>query len=194
MKPLSPQNAPHTFSYALIIAGFGGQGVLMIGNLLAYATMGEGRNVSYLPIYGVEMRGGTADCTVVMSSQEIGSPLVERADAVIVMNPDSLPKYEKRVRKDGLLFINASLIKPEETSRQGVTLLPVPFNDIALETGNARLANMVALGAFTEKTRLVQMASLFNAFENVLDKRYHSLIPANIKALEKGAEFIRSLS
>jgi 2-oxoglutarate ferredoxin oxidoreductase subunit gamma len=194
MKPLSPQNAPHTFSYALIIAGFGGQGVLMIGNLLAYATMEEGRNVSYLPIYGVEMRGGTADCTVVMSSQEIGSPLVERADAVIVMNPDSLPKYEKRVRKDGLLFINASLIKPEETSRQGVTLLPVPFNDIALETGNARLANMVALGAFTEKTRLVQMASLFNAFENVLDKRYHSLIPANIKALEKGAEFIRSLS
>jgi 2-oxoglutarate ferredoxin oxidoreductase subunit gamma len=194
MKPLSPQNAPRTFSYALIIAGFGGQGVLMIGNLLAYATMGEGRNVSYLPIYGVEMRGGTADCTVVMSSQEIGSPLVERADAVIVMNPDSLPKYEKRVRKDGLLFINASLIKPEETSRQDVTLLPVPFNDIALETGNARLANMVALGAFTEKTRLVQMASLFNAFENVLDKRHHSLIPANIKALEKGAEFIRSLS
>jgi len=191
---LSSQNAPHTFSYALIIAGFGGQGVLMIGNLLAYATMGEGRNVSYLPIYGVEMRGGTADCTVVMSSQEIGSPLVERADAVIVMNPDSLSKYEKRVRKDGLLLINASLIKPEETSRQDVTLLPVPFNDIALETGNARLANMVALGAFTEKTRLVQMTSLLNAFENVLDKRYHSLIPANIKALEQGAEFIRSLS
>jgi len=194
MKPLSPQNAPPTFSYALIIAGFGGQGVLMIGNLLAYATMREGKNVSYLPIYGVEMRGGTADCTVVMSSQEIGSPLVERADAVIVMNPDSLFKYERRVRKDGLLFINASLIKPEETSRQDVTLLPVPFNDIALETGNARLANMVALGAFTEKTRLVQMTSLFNAFENVLDKRYHPLIPANIKALEKGAEFIRSLS
>ena len=194
MRPLSPQNAPHAFSYALIIAGFGGQGVLMIGNLLAYAAMGEGKNVSYLPIYGVEMRGGTADCTVVMSSQEIGSPLVERADAVIVMNPDSLSKYEKRVRKDGLLLINASLIKPEETSRQDVTLLPVPFNDIALETGNARLANMVALGAFTEKTRLVQMASLFNAFKNVLDKRYHSLIPANIKALEKGAEFIRSLS
>jgi 2-oxoglutarate ferredoxin oxidoreductase subunit gamma len=194
MKSLSPQNASPTFSYTLIIAGFGGQGVLMIGNLLAYATMGEGRNVSYLPIYGVEMRGGTADCTVVMSSQEIGSPLVKRADAVIVMNPDSLPKYEKRVRKDGLLFINASLIKPEETSRQDVTLLPVPFNDIALETGNARLANMVALGAFTEKTRLVQMASLLNAFESVLDKRYHSLIPANIKALEQGAEFIRSLS
>jgi len=156
--------------------------------------MGEGRNVSYLPIYGVEMRGGSADCTVVMSSQEIGSPLVERADAVIVMNPDSLSKYEKRVRKDGLLFINASLIKPEETSRQDVTLLPVPFNDIALETGNARLANMVALGAFTEKTQLVQMTSLLNAFENVLDKRYHSLIPANTKALEQGAEFIRSFS
>jgi 2-oxoglutarate ferredoxin oxidoreductase subunit gamma len=194
MRPLSPQNAPPTFSYALIIAGFGGQGVLIIGNLLAYATMKEGKNVSYLPIYGVEMRGGTADCTVVMSSQEIGSPLVESADAVIVMNPSSLPKYEKRVRKDGLLFINSSLIKPEETSRHDVILLPIPFNDIALDTGNARLANMVALGAFTEKTRRVQMASLFNAFESVLDKRYHSLIPANIKALERGAEFIRSLS
>ncbi len=194
MRPLNPQDDPHGFSYTLMIAGFGGQGVLIIGNLLAYAAMKEGRNVSYLPIYGVEMRGGTADCTVVMSSREIGSPLVERADAVIVMNPNSLPKYEKRVRKDGLLFINASLIKPEEASRQDVTLLPIPFNDIALETGNAKLANMVAIGAFTEKTRLVQMASLSNAFENVLDKRYHSLIPANMKALEKGAEFIRSLS
>jgi 2-oxoglutarate ferredoxin oxidoreductase subunit gamma len=194
MRPLNPQDDPHGFSYALIIAGFGGQGVLIIGNLLAYAAMKEGRNVSYLPIYGVEMRGGTADCTVVMSSREIGSPLVERADTVIVMNPNSLPKYEKRVRKDGLLFINSSLIKPEEASRQDVMLLPIPFNDIALETGNARLANMVAIGAFTEKTRLVQRASLSNAFENVLDKRYHSLIPANMKALEKGAEFIRSLS
>lgn len=194
MNPPPPQNAPHTPSYALIIAGFGGQGVLIIGNLLAYAAMREGRHVSYLPIYGVEMRGGTADCTVVMSSQEIGSPLVERADAVIVMNPDSLPKYEKRVRKDGLLFINSSLIKAEETSRQDLILLPIPFNDIALEMGNTRLANMVALGAFTEKTKQVQMANLFDAFESVLDKRYHSLIPANIKALEQGAEFIRSLS
>jgi 2-oxoglutarate ferredoxin oxidoreductase subunit gamma len=194
MRPLSSKNAPPAFSCALIIAGFGGQGVLMIGNLLAYAAMEEGRNVSYLPIYGVEMRGGTADCTVVMSSQEIGSPLVERADAVIVMDPNSLSKYEKRVRKDGLLFINASLIKPEETSRQDVILLPIPFNDIALQTGNARLANMVALGAFTERTGWVQMPSLFNAFESVLDRRHHSLIPANIKALQQGAEFIRSLS
>jgi len=194
MRPPSLQNASHTPSYALIIAGFGGQGVLIIGNLLAYASMREGKYVSYLPIYGVEMRGGTADCTVVMSSREIGSPLVERADGVIVMNPDSLLKYEKRVRENGLLFINSSLIKPEETSRQDVILLPIPFNDIALEMGNAKLANMVALGAFTEKTKRVQMATLFNAFESVLDKRYHSLIPANIKALEQGAEFVRSLS
>lgn len=179
--------------HSLIIAGFGGQGVLLIGNLFAYAAMREGRAVSFLPVYGVEMRGGTADCTVVVSSHGIGSPIVDRANSVIVMNLDSLPKYEKKVESRGLLIINSSLIEPKAVSRQDLELLPIPCNDMALQTGNPKLANMVALGAFIEKTKWVQWTSVIQSFEKVLDKRHHSLIPSNIKALEKGAEFIQSL-
>ena len=177
----------------LIIAGFGGQGVLIIGNLLAFAAMKEGRQVTYLPIYGVEMRGGTANCTVVISSKEIGSPIVQRPHSAIVMNLPSLVKYEPRVLPKGLLLINSSLIDLKEATRKDIDLLPIPFNDIAVKSGNPRLANMVALGAFVEKTKLVKMTSLFESFEKVLDERYHPLIPANIKAIEKGAEFVQSL-
>lgn len=177
----------------LIIAGFGGQGVLIIGNLLAYAAMKEGRYVTYLPIYGVEMRGGTANCTIVISSNEIGSPIVEKPHSAIVMNLPSLVKYEPRILPKGLIVLNSSLIDPKEASRRDVELLPVPVNDIAVKNGNPRLANMVALGAFVERTGLIQMTSLFESFEKVLDERHHSLIPSNIKAIQKGAEFVRSL-
>jgi 2-oxoglutarate ferredoxin oxidoreductase subunit gamma len=181
------------FYYDLIISGFGGQGVLVIGNLLAYAAMKEGRYVTYLPTYGVEMRGGTANCTVVISSREIGSPVVGRPHAAIVMNLPSLFKYEPRILPNGLLLINSSLIDPKETSRQDIELLPTPVNEIAIENGNPKLANMVALGAFNEKTKLVQMTSLFESLEKVLDDRYHHLIPSNIKAIQIGAEFVQSL-
>mgnify|MGYP001070808460 CR=1 FL=1 len=180
------------FYYDVIIAGFGGQGVMIIGNLLAYAAMKEGRHVTYLPIYGVEMRGGTANCTVVISSKEIGSPVVERPHAAIVMNLPSLVKYEPKILPRGLLLINSSLIDPKETSRKDIELLPIPVNDIAIENGNPKLANMVALGAFVEKTKLVQMVSLFESFEKVLDERHHSLIPSNIKAIQLGAKFINN--
>ena len=181
------------FYNTLIIAGFGGQGVLVIGNLLAYAAMKEGRHVSFLPFYGVEMRGGTADCTIVISSQQIGSPVVDHAQSVIAMNQASLSKFEPRVQTQGLLLINSSLINPKEATREDVHLLPVPANDIARENGNPKLANMVALGAFVEKTRLVRMNSLFESFEKILDQRYHPLIPSNIKAIQKGAAFVESL-
>ena len=181
------------FYNTLIIAGFGGQGVLVIGNLLAYAAMKEGRHVSFLPFYGVEMRGGTADCTIVISSQQIGSPVVDHAHSVIAMNQASLSKFEPRVQTQGLLLINSSLINPREATRGDVHLLPVPANDIARENGNPKLANMVALGAFIEKTKLVRMNSLFESFEKILDQRYHPLIPSNIKAIQKGAAFVESL-
>jgi 2-oxoglutarate ferredoxin oxidoreductase subunit gamma len=180
------------FYYDLIIAGFGGQGVLVIGNLLAYAAMKEGKHVTYLPIYGVEMRGGTANCTVVISSEEIGSPIVERPHSAIIMNQPSLVKYEPRILTKGLLLINSSLIDPKGVSRSDIETLPIPVNEIAQGNGNPKLANMVALGAFIEKTRLVQMNSLFESFEKVLDARYHPLIPSNIQALQLGAEFIRN--
>lgn len=178
------------FYQTLIIAGFGGQGVLVIGNLLSYAAMKEGRHVSFLPFYGVEMRGGTADCTIVISSREIGSPVVDRPHSIIAMNHASLVKFEPRLRPRGLLLINSSLIDPRDASRKDVELLCLPANEIARENGNAKLANMMVLGAFIEKTRLVRMASVFDSFEKILDERYHSLIPSNIKAIEKGASFV----
>ena len=181
------------FYYDVIISGFGGQGVLVIGNLLAYAAMKEGRYVTYLPTYGVEVRGGTANCTIVISSQEIGSPVVGRPRAAIVMNLPSLIKYEPQVLPKGLLLINTSLIDLKEASRKDIELLPVPVNEIAIENGNPKLANMVALGAFVEKTKLVRMNSLFESFEKVLDERYHHLIPSNIRTVEIGAEFVKSL-
>ena len=189
----NPTEDNNGFYNTLIIAGFGGQGVLVIGNLLAYAAMKEGKHVSYLPFYGVEMRGGTADCTIVISSRDIGSPVVDRAHSVIAMNQASLVKFEQRLQTRGLLLINSSLIDPKEASRKDVQLLSIPANDIAKENGNAKLANMVALGAFIEKTRWVQMTSLFESFEKSLDQRYHSLIPSNIKAVREGAAFVQSL-
>jgi 2-oxoglutarate ferredoxin oxidoreductase subunit gamma len=193
MKSVLQTQREDRFYTSLIIAGFGGQGVLLIGNLFAYAGMREGRQVTYLPIYGVEMRGGTADCTVVLSSEEIGSPVVAQALSVVVMNPSSLGKYETRLQPGGLLMINSSLVQLENVSRRDVQVLPVPANDIANENGNPKLANMVALGAFVERTKWIQMASLLESLEQVLDKRYHPLIPSNIKAIEKGAAHVRSL-
>jgi 2-oxoglutarate ferredoxin oxidoreductase subunit gamma len=180
--------------YDLIIAGFGGQGVLVIGNLLAHAAMMEGKHVTYLPVYGVEMRGGTANCTVVISSHHIGSPVVGKPHAVMVMNLPSLIKYEPCLLPNGLLFINSSLIDPKESYRKDIETLSVPVNEIAINHGNPKLANMLALGAFNEKTKLVQMNSLFESLNKVLDERYHHLIPSNIKAIEIGAKFIQDRS
>ena len=181
------------FHYKLIVAGFGGQGVMVIGNVLAYAAMIEGKYVTYLPVYGVEMRGGTANCTVVISSHDIGSPVVGKPHAAVVMNLPSLIKYEPLLLPHGLLFINSSLIEPKEASRKDIEILSIPVNEIAIENGSPKLANMVALGAFNEKTKLVQMTSLFASLEKVLDERYHHLIPSNIKAIEMGAKFVQSL-
>jgi len=181
------------FHYDVIVAGFGGQGVLVIGNLLAHAAMTEGRYVTYLPVYGVEVRGGTANCTIVISSHPIGSPVVGRPRAAIVMNLPSLTKYEPSILPNGLLFINSSLIEPKETYRKDIEILSVPVNEIAIDHGNPKLANMIALGAFNQKTKLVQMTSLFQSLEKVLDERYHHLIPSNTKGIEIGAKFVESI-
>src|SRR4030043_860792 len=181
------------FYYDVIVGGLGGQGVLAIGNLLAYAAMKEGRHVTFLPTYGVEMRGGTANCTVVISSREIGSPIVQRPHAAISMNLPSLLKYGPRVLPKGLLMVNSSLIDLKEVSRNDAELLAIPVNDIAIQNGNPKLANMIALGAFVEKTKWGGMSSLFESLEKVFDERHHSLIPSNIKAIQIGAEYVKSL-
>jgi 2-oxoglutarate ferredoxin oxidoreductase subunit gamma len=187
------QQSKNRFYYKLIVAGFGGQGVMVIGNVLAYAAMMEGRHVTYLPVYGVEMRGGTANCTVVISSDQIGSPVVGRPHAAIVMNLPSLIKYEPLILPNGLLFINSSLIEPKEANRKDIEMLPIPVNEIAINNESPKLTNMVALGAFNEKAKLVQMNSLFKSLEKVLDERYHHLIPSNMKAIEIGAKFVQAL-
>lgn len=175
----------------VIISGFGGQGILLIGNLLAYAAMSEGRYVTYLPAYGVEMRGGTANCTIVISSRPIGSPVVGSPTSTIIMNLPSLVKFQERIKPKGLLILNSSLVDPGEVIRKDIECITVPVNAIATQDGNARLANMVALGAYLEKTAIVQQDSIENAFAHVLDGRYHHLIPANVKAIKKGRQFVR---
>src|SRR5690554_1142902 len=151
----------------IICAGFGGQGVMSMGRLIAYTGMEEGLEVSWLPSYGPEMRGGTANCSVIISEEFVGSPVVTEADAAIIMNLPSLVKYEKNVVIGGNLLINSSLIS-EKTSRGEVKAYEIAANDIANELGNAKVANMVMLGAYSELTRIVTNKSIIQSLEKVL--------------------------
>jgi 2-oxoglutarate ferredoxin oxidoreductase subunit gamma len=177
--------------FDLIIAGFGGQGVLLIGDLLSLTAIEEGYHVSFLPSYGVEMRGGTANCTVVISSEEIGSPVVSSPHAVIVMNLPSLIKFEPMIRPGGLLILNTSLIPEKEVKRSDIERVFIPLNTLAEGLGNTRLANMIALGALLEKTKIVNFNSVEASMKETLAQKYHHLIPANLEAIKKGAEFLQ---
>lgn len=170
-----------------IIAGFGGQGVLLIGNLLAYAGMNNGLNVTYIPVYGVEMRGGTANCTVVLSEEEIGSPIIHNPLSLIAMNRPSLDKFQPRVHDGGVTIINSSLVDMELADTDRLKCFPVPLNEIADDLGNARFVNMVAIGAYVQATGIIPLSDLIKSLENVISPRYHKLIPANTKAIEAGA-------
>lgn len=174
----------------LIIAGFGGQGVMSMGQLLTYSGMIENKNVSWLPSYGPEMRGGTANCNVIVSDNLIGSPVVTEATTAIVMNKPSLDKFEKDVIEGGNILINSSLID-KKISRTNVNAYYVPANDIANELGNSKIANMVMLGAYLELTKAVKTDSIVEAFKKVFGESKSRFIPINKEALEKGAEAIR---
>ena len=173
----------------IIMGGVGGQGIMVIGHLLSQAAFMENLNVTYMPIYGVEKRGGQADCTVVISSEEIGSPIVGHPQSCIILSRSSLLKYAQRIQPHGLLLLNSSLVDPKEVPRKDLEILPVPAMKISQDLGNDRLANMVVIGAFVEKTRAVSIDSLIAALPKILDERYHSLIPANTEAIRKGAEY-----
>lgn len=175
----------------IVCAGFGGQGVMSMGQLLTYAGMIEEKNVSWLPSYGPEMRGGTANCGVVVSDNPVGSPIVTDSTAAIVMNLPSLFKFEKTLVKDGLLLVNSSLID-QKTSREDVKAYYIPANEIANELGNGKVANMVMLGAFLEITKTVKIESILAAFKKVFGPTKEHLIPLNKDALEKGAMYVRS--
>lgn len=172
-----------------IFAGFGGQGVLLMGQLLSYAGMLEGKEVSWLPSYGPEMRGGTANCSVVISDEPVASPVVTSASAVIAMNRPSLEKFEKSVQPGGMLFINSSMIdqKPQRTD---IETFYVPCNQIAEALGNAKVANMVMLGAYIAKAKCVELESILTALLKKLGENKAHLIPLNREALKRGEEAI----
>lgn len=177
-------------THEIVIAGFGGQGVLSMGTLLAYAGMLEGKHVSWMPSYGPEQRGGTANCSVVLSGEPIGSPIVTEPTALIAMNKPSLDKFEKRVKTGGLVLVNTSMVDTK-VSRTDVTVIEVPANRVASEIGSDRIANMVVLGAFIARTGAVQMRSVVESLKKALPPHRHSLIPLNEQALLRGAEFAR---
>ncbi|NLW21741.1 MAG: 2-oxoacid:ferredoxin oxidoreductase subunit gamma [Tissierellia bacterium] len=174
----------------IIIAGFGGQGVMAIGQILTYAGMIENRHVSWLPSYGPEMRGGTANCGVIISDEPVGSPVVVNATAAIVMNKPSLDKFEPTVEKGGKLFINSSLID-QKSQREDIEVYYIPANEVANELGNARVANMVMLGAYLEVTKIVDLESIIEGFKKVFGEKGDKLLPINKEALKKGAEVVR---
>lgn len=171
------------------MAGFGGQGVMAMGQLISYAGMLEGKHVSWYPSYGPEMRGGAANCSVVVSEELVGSPIIAVADDVIVMNEPSLSMFESHVRPGGNIFVNSSLVK-KETTRTDINVVKIPVNDIAIDLGNARVANMVMLGAYLKVTELVKVESVIQAFTKVYGDKKKKLLPINEKAIKFGGEAV----
>ena len=171
----------------LFIAGFGGQGVLLAGNVLGNAATIEGKNVSFFPEYGVEKRGGAAMCTVIIADDEVGSPVVGRPTTVVLLNQTSFEKFAGRVRSGGTLLVNTSLVDVAGFSRSDITLIRIPMNEIAIGLGDARMVNMVAVGAYVASSGAVAMATLEEALRETLPERNHRFIPANLRAIEEGA-------
>ena len=172
----------------VIIAGFGGQGVMLIGNLLAQAGMEHGLEVSFIPVYGAEMRGGTANCTVVLDEHHIGSPLVREPMSTIILNEPSLSKFQPRLSVDGVQIVNASLVAENLLDTTKRTFY-IPVNDMAHELGNVKMANMVALGAWLKATGALPLNVVQEALNRVVSAHYAKLISANAKALEQGYNF-----
>jgi len=175
----------------VFIAGYGGQGVLLAGNLLSYAAIHEGKNVSFLPAYGVEKRGGSAMCTVVFADGDTGSPVVGHPSVSVILNQLSFDKYAGRVRQGGICIVNSSLVECENAELPGVELVRIAMNQIALDLGDVRMVNMVACGAYVARTAALALQSLEEALKKALPERNHRLIPANVRAIETGAEMAR---
>jgi len=171
----------------IIIAGFGGQGVLFGGQLLTYAAMDEGKEVTWIPSYGPEMRGGTANCTVVISDEEIGSPMVSRPQAAIVMNLPSLDKYEPLIQPGGLLVVNESMVD-RTVDRKDIRVVVVKGNEIAEKLGDKRMSNMVLLGALLANLPVLPVEAIEKALAGHLPERHKKLLPMNYEALREGAK------
>jgi len=171
----------------IIIAGFGGQGVLSMGQILCYSGVMENKEVSWMPSYGPEMRGGTANCIAIISDSRISSPIVTKFDTVIALNQPSLDKFEQAVKPGGLLIYEASTILNPPT-RTDIDIIPIEAANEATKLKNSKVMNMIVLGAFLQKKPIIKMENIIEGIKKVLPERYHHLIPLNKQALEKGME------
>lgn len=169
----------------IILAGFGGQGILSAGRILAYGGMLENKNVSWLPSYGPEMRGGTANCNVIISDETIGSPILNSATSLIVMNGPSLEKFESMVVKGGLVITDSTLVERQPQIKDVETIF-IPATKIAMDMGNVTFANIILLGKLLSKTNIVSKENFEKALRKTLPQKKHHLIPIEIKALELG--------
>ena len=176
----------------MIVGGFGGQGVLMLGYVLATAAMYEGRHVTYLPAYGAEMRGGTANCTVTIGDEPIASPVALSFDIAILMNKPSCLKFEKHISQDGVIFVNSDLTTPT-FQQTGVEIVGIPANTIAKKIGDLRTPNMVMCGGFAEKTGLISLEAIINSVKDIFARKGRKVYEINTQALREGAAYIRSL-
>jgi 2-oxoglutarate ferredoxin oxidoreductase subunit gamma len=170
----------------IVLAGFGGQGVLLIGKLLAYAGMKAGLEVTWFPAYGPEMRGGTCNCTVVLSGREVGSPISRHPHGLIVLNLQSIDKFEPEVRAGGVMVYNTGLIN-RHAKRDDIIAVPVAANQIAIEAGSARAANMVALGAYIGASGVFDLALVKSGLTDLFANR-QKLVALNLVCLDKGFE------
>lgn len=173
---------------SIIISGFGGQGTLFAGQVLAYASMDNGFEVTWIPSYGPEMRGGTAHCTVIVSENAIGSPLVRKPDVVLALNLPSVDKYETLIKDGGVMVANSSLVN-REIDREGIDSLLIPANKIAEELGMSRLANMVMTGAMLAMKPFLTLEAVKTALGEHIPERHQKTLPQNYQAMEKGYQF-----
>jgi 2-oxoglutarate ferredoxin oxidoreductase subunit gamma len=170
-----------------VFAGFGGQGILFAGKVLAEAALLEGREVLWIPSYGPEMRGGTASCTVIVADHQIGSPIVDRADHAVVLNPPSMARYAPVVAPGGLLVVNTTLIEAEP-GRDDIDVLEVPCTAHARTAGDDKLVSVVALGALVGRRRFIEPESVHEALRRLLGSRHPELIAADLAAFDAGYE------
>ncbi|MFV9510764.1 2-oxoacid:acceptor oxidoreductase family protein [Tepidibacillus sp. LV47] len=175
--------------HEIIIAGFGGQGVMSMGQLLAYAAMIEDKNVSWLPSYGPEQRGGTANVSVIISDEPVGSPVITHPTTAIVLNKPSFEKFEPLVIPGGILIVNSSLIDIQ-SKRTDITIIEVKASELANEMGEPKVANSIILGAFLEISKAVRPESVLESLKKVLPERRYHLIPLNKEALKRGAQLV----
>lgn len=171
----------------IIIAGFGGQGVLSMGQVLSYAAIIDNKETTWMPSYGPEMRGGTANCTVIVSDRRVSSPIVTKFDSGIILNQPSMEKFEPAIKKDGFLFYEVSTVV-EPPTRTDITIIKIPAIYEAEQMKKKQVANMIMLGAFLEVKPIVTMDSVLKALKKVLPERHHHLIPMNEQAILRGKE------